>query len=395
MLRAVIICPEKELGDHLEDALYEAGRVVLLRRLDHYPDGEELARFLRVHAPEVAFLSVESVQAAQALAPAMEAQIPGLQVVAVSRVCEPQMLLDLMRSGIREFLAAPFEPSAVRLAIDRISEQLQKKPVAIDRTNLVFSFLPSKAGVGTSTIAANTAGAFAREPGNRTLLADFDLNSGIIRFLLKIDNQRCILDAAGLAAQMDDTVWPQVVTSFQQMDVIHAGSMNPGYRFESSQIRQLLEFARRSYKAVCVDLSGNMEKYSIELMQESKRIFLVTTQEITALHLAREKLAFLRTLDLEDRVTVVLNRYHKRGGLPQQQVEELLGLPVHLSIPNDYQGVLKALTLGKLIEPSSELGRKYTALAQTFTGAITKPTPAKRSFVEYFSITPARYKLAK
>ena len=54
----------------------------------------------------------------------------------------------------------------------------------------------------------------------------------------------------------------------------------------------------------------------------------------------------------------------------------------------------KALTLGTLIEPSSELGRKYTALAQTFTGAITKPTPAKKRFVEYFSIVPARYKLA-
>ncbi len=39
-----------------------------------------------------------------------------------------------------------------------------------------------------------------------------------------------------------------------------------------SQIGKLMAFMRRTYQALCFDLSGNLEKYSLELMQESKRI---------------------------------------------------------------------------------------------------------------------------
>jgi phosphoribosylformylglycinamidine synthase len=48
-----------------------------------------------------------------------------------------------------------------------------------------------------------------------------------------------------------------------------------------------------------VDLSGNLERYSIEIMQDCKRIMLVCTPEIPSLHLAREKINFLKTLDLD------------------------------------------------------------------------------------------------
>lgn len=391
MLRAVIISPDKDLADRLENVLYEVGRVGIVRRLDRHPAEADLARFLRVHAPEVVFLGVDSVVAAQEMVAAIESYVPGLQVVAVSRVCDPKVLLELMRCGVREFLSSPFDIAAVGLAVDRLAQQLQKRPALVDRTNSVFSFLPAKAGVGTSILAANTAATFARESGQRTLLADFDLNSGITRFLLKIENSRSILDAAQLASQLDDSVWPQVVTTFGQLDVIHSGAMNPSYRFEPSQLRQLLEFARRTYKAVCVDMSGNMEKYSIDLMHESKRIYLVTTQEIPALHLAREKVAFLNSLELGDRVSIVLNRCQKRGGVPEERIEEVLGVPVDATIPNDYPGVMRALTSAKFIEPGTDLGKKISALAQKFSDRPKAIDSTKKRFIEYFSLVPARY----
>ncbi len=51
-------------------------------------------------------------------------------------------------------------------------------------------------------------------------------------------------------------------------------------------------------------MSGNLERYSLEIMHESKRIFLVCTPEIPSLHLAREKYLYLKQLDLGDRVGV-------------------------------------------------------------------------------------------
>ena len=189
---------------------------------------------------------------------------------------------------------------------------IERKPPTHGATTQVFSFLPSKAGVGTSTLALNVSAALARRPNTRVLLSDFDLNSGMMRFLLNLRNEYSVIDAVEHSLHIDENLWPQLVTTMDQLDVLHAGRVNPNLRIEGTQIRNLVEFMRRNYDALCFDLSGNLEKYSMELMQESKRIMLVVTPEIPSLHLAREKLHFLRGFDLESRVSVVLNRCHKK-----------------------------------------------------------------------------------
>ena len=122
---------------------------------------------------------------------------------------------------------------------------------------------------------------------------------------------------------------------------------------------------RRNYRVVCFDLSGNLERYSLEIMHESKRIMLVCTPEIPSLHLAREKYMYLKQLELGDRVCILLNRCQKRPMITPQQIEQLLGLPVHMTLPNDYHGVQRALTLGRWVEPTSDLGKQFMLLAQS------------------------------
>jgi len=153
-----------------------------------------------------------------------------------------------------------------------------------------------------------------------------------------------------------------------------------------------MEFARRNYQALCVDLSGNLEKYSLEIMHESKRIFLVCTPEIPSLHLAREKYIYLKKVDLHERVAVLVNRCQKRPLISPQQIEQLLGVPVHMTFPNDYQGVQRALTVGRWVEPSSELAKQCALLSNTMLDR--KPIPvndAKKKFIEYFSVVPGRF----
>ncbi|MGH9661199.1 MAG: hypothetical protein ACRD96_21810, partial [Bryobacteraceae bacterium] len=60
MLRAVIICPDPELGDKLQSALLASHRLGVMRRLETYPNELELKRILRASAPQVVFLSIAS-----------------------------------------------------------------------------------------------------------------------------------------------------------------------------------------------------------------------------------------------------------------------------------------------------------------------------------------------
>jgi pilus assembly protein CpaE len=365
MLRGIVISPDRELADQLDDLLAQVGMVAITRTLDRYPNGAEIQRTLRAHAPQVIFLSLASVDEAIVAAQAAEAASPGIQVITINRTTNPQALLELMRVGIREFLGAPFKADDLAGAIGRISENLQRNPIASFESDYIYSFLPAKPGVGASTIAMNVSASASKLGNCKTVLVDLDLNSGMQRFMMKLDNEFCITDAAENSFKMDEALWPQLVTSIGDLDVLHSGRLNPGHRIEPSQMRHLVEFMRRYYRLITIDLSGNMEKYSIEIMEESRRIFLVTTAEISSLHLARERFNYLKTLDLGDRIELVLNRSHKRSMIDTKQIEDLLGLPVTVALPNDYQGVSRALTAGKPVDSNSDLGREFKKLAHT------------------------------
>jgi pilus assembly protein CpaE len=395
VFRSIIISPDEELGSKLAAALEATGAVSVSKNVNGYPAAVDLVRTLRAHAADILFLSFETVDKALEVVRVLEAEASHVPVVGFHREMDPHVLRESMRAGVREFLAEPFERAALKETLSQVKTLLEKRPAVYTSTEQIFTFLPSKAGAGTSTIAANVSAALARKPENRVLLSDFDMNSGMLRFMMNLKNEYSVCDAMEFSLEMDENMWPQLVTNVDGMDVLHAGRINPNLRIESQQIRNLVAFLRRHYSVLCFDLSGNLEKYSIELMQESKRILLVCTPEVPSLHLAREKVQFLKQLDLDSRISVVLNRVSKKPLFTTKQVEELLGLPVIREFPNDYQTINQCVTAGKLVPKVSELGKAFTEFGDVLTigpQAAAKRPPAGRKFLQFVSTavsTPA------
>lgn len=387
MFQSIVISPDQELGGRLVESLQATEHVAVSKHFRAYPNEVDLMRTLRAHATQVVFLSFASLDDALEVLRVLDSEAAHVQVVGFDQHMDPVILRESMRAGVREFLTDPFDRQSVVQSLVHIKILLEKHPVEYAATDQIFSFLPSKAGVGTSTIAANVAAALARLPGPRVLLADFDLSSGMLRFMLKLANEHSVSDAMEHAADMDENLWPQLVTAYEGMDILHAGSLKPNLRIEPAQIRSLVAFMRRNYGALCFDLSGNLEKYSQELMQESKRILLVCTPEIPSLHLAREKMAFLRQMDLDHRVAVVLNRADRKSMLSGQEVAEMVGAPVIRTLPNDYAAVHRSLTNATLLPAGSELGAAVTELAgllaeQKMPARVNSP---HRKFLEFVS----------
>ncbi len=387
MLRSVIVCPDPELAARLEEALQALGDVTVLRTLSHYPTATDLGRTLRAHAPDVLFLSFESQEKAEEVVEHVAKEAASAQIIGIHRAFDPNLLRTMMRLGIREFASFPFDRQTLADCLSHAATLLKEKPTDYEATSQIFSFLPSKAGVGTSTLALNVAGALARDSKARVLLSDFDLNSGMMRFLLKLQNTYSVLDAVEHSAAMDEHLWPQLVTSIGKLDVLHAGQINPGIRIDPSQIRNLVAFLRRNYTALCFDLSGNLERYSIELMHESKRVLLICTPEIPSLHLAREKLQFLRTLELGSRTAVVLNRLSKKPLFTKSQVAEIVGVPVVATVTNDYIGINQATASGSFVEEKSELGKQIKDLSNLLVENRPAAAQEKKKFLEQFSVS--------
>ena len=390
MLRTIIFSPDRELTVQLQKILAEVGSCNVVRVVEHRPDAIELSRILRANGPQVVFISADPMDYCAFAAAQIETIMPGVQLVAVGRDCDPAVLMAVMRAGIREFLAFPFDRTVVNCCVDRVQETVRTRPVSFSMSDRVYSFLPSKPGVGTTTLAIGAALCIA---GNDTptLLADFDFNCGMVRFMLKLESEYSIMDALSHAENLDEQLWPQLVARTSGMDVLHAGSLNPDLRIDKLNVQHLLEYARRNYKVICLDLSGNLEKYSLELMHESKRVYLVCTPEVTSLHLAREKMIYLQRMDLSHKIRVLLNRQCKKSPIAPPDVEKVVGAPVDFIFPNDYAGVSKAITDGRVVQKTSELGRQCTALAEAMAERQPQPVIEKRRFVQYFNLTPARF----
>jgi pilus assembly protein CpaE len=389
VLRTIIVSPDAELARRLEIALEPLdGQVTVAKTIDRYPAVVDLLRTLRAHAPEIIFLGFQDVARAGEIVKFLDVEAHGVQIVAIHHVCDAPLLRETMRVGVREFLADPFDFPSVTETLRNVSAHLERKPPSYESSDQIFAFLPSKAGVGATTLALNISSAMARRKNTRVMLSDLDLNSGMLRFLLKLRNEHSIVEAVEHSAEIDENLWPQLVTAIGSLDVLHAGRVNPNLRVEPSQIRYLVQFMRRNYQAMCFDLSGNLERYSLEIMQEAKKILLVCTPEIPSLHLAREKLGFLRSLGLEGRINVILNRVHKKPLFTKEQVEELVGLPVVRTFSNDYFAVSRATTSGQCLDADSLIGKQCEEFATILMDRkpITGASDRKKKFLEYFAV---------
>jgi len=142
---------------------------------------------------------------------------------------------------------------------------------------------------------------------------------------------------------------------------------------------------RRLHRTVCLDLPDSLLPHVLAAIEESRRTFIVCTQDLASLHLARKKVQRLQQLGL-DQLSVIINRHDGRSSLNSKHIEEVVGAGVEFVFSNDYKALTSALTSDRGMTPGSRLGHEFREFATKLaTRAIgVKPKNAKRGFVEYF-----------
>lgn len=387
LVRVALIVPDGELMERLQREIEARPAFRLTRKATEYLNELEAARFLRAAFPSIVLISMHDSTAALKLAREIRRVMPHVQMVGVGSVPEPDLMREAMRSGMRDWVSETGDGEqlvhAMQCALDHL--RLDQSAPRVRQSDLLVSFVPAKPGVGSSTTALNVALVLAARAEHRVLLADFDLSLGVLGFMLKLDRIPSAHEAAQMAPRMDEDMWDQLIVSRNQLDVLGSGLVDPTERVETGQVRDLISFCRRLYGTIVVDHSGHMEPYSMELLAESKQIYLVTTPEMAPLHLARMKLILFDALGLGDRVRVIVNRTSRSDAITTDDVATLLSREVHMSLPNDYQRVNDAMKVGTGVGGESQLGAMYAALAGevTTTKPVVKP---RRKFLEYLGL---------
>lgn len=375
-----IVIQKKELWDEIQSCIFDMPAKVVLEQHDIGDWAHFLDRLTR-YKPEV--LLIELSQLSDPLDDVVR-QIkatPGSPaVIAVHTEASPENLLRAIRASADEYLYPPLREDLLR-ALQRMGGERAKSVAGTRPRGKVFGMVSAKGGCGATTLACHLAVEMHRKTKLEVLLADFDLDSGSIGFLMKSQGRYSVLDAADNIHRLDLSFWKALVSNGTMgVEVIMAPS-NPGSTRQRplEDFQHILRFVRSNYDWTVVDLGRNLSPMALTVLEELDELYIVTTLDIPALHHAKHMVRALHETGYgRQRVKLVLNRMPKRSEVSVAELERMLGILVHATVPNDYQGLYDAYAEGRILEPGSYLGKAFQRLAGKMVGV--PDVPKAKSF---------------
>jgi pilus assembly protein CpaE len=315
-------------------------------------------------------------------------------IVAVHATADPAAILKVLRAGASEFLYPPFE-AGLRDAIDRLLRHRMQVRGGVRKKGRTLGFMSVKGGCGATTVACHTAMELAGRTKQKVLLADFDVDAGMVGFLMKAESQYSVSDAARNTHRLDQSFWSALVASAApNLDVIvapraPAATDTPG----GEAFRHVLRFVRAEYDWILVDLGRGLNAISLSALDDLDETYLVATPDLPALY--RAKLLIRSLLDAgygsrqgtaaddvqttyaSNRVRLVLNRVGGRSAVEPPDVDKMLGLPSYARLPDEWSSLYEAYAAGKLLPERSALRRAIAAMAGDIAG-VREAKPARR-----------------
>ncbi len=282
---------------------------------------------------------------------------------------DPEAILRALRAGASEYLFPPIGQQ-LQAALERVA---RTREAATERTapgGRVAAFLSAKGGCGATTIACHVALELPRLIDAKVLLADLDLQAGLIGFLLKNKSDYSVADAVYNIQRLDQSYWRGLVSNgIPNVEFITAPSRPASKNLPPGHVKQVFSFARTQYDWTVLDLGRHVTALTLTMLEMSDEAYLVTTHEIPALHQTKQLVQLLLDSGYpRDRLRLVLNRIPKRSDVTLDELESMLGITIFATLANDYQSLQEAFTEGRMLDTSSHLGRDLQRLAAKIAG---------------------------
>lgn len=293
------------------------------------------------------------------------------QVVAVHKSAEPETILTVIRAGADEYVYPPMAANLPK-ALERILAGRDKqRQSATKGRGKVFGFFSAKGGCGATTIACHTAVEIARQTSQETLLADFDMDAGLVGFLMKSKSPYSILDAMSNTHRLDMNYWRALTSNgVPKLEVIRAPGVTAVQEDPKPEdLRTVLRFVRFQYDYTIVDLGRGLNPLVLGGLEEVDEAFLITTLDVPALHQVKQIVQSLLDNGYgRARLRMILNRIPRNPDVMPAELEKLLGISAYAMLPDDYASIYEAYAEGQLLPSSTNLGRHLARLAGRLAG---------------------------
>jgi pilus assembly protein CpaE len=294
-------------------------------------------------------------------------EIPRAAVFAIGPMTQPQLIVNAMRAGVREYIERPPTTNDLLEAFVRLTAT-RRQPGRESRRGKVFTIINAKGGSGATTVAVNLAIAL-QSIHHETALVDL-APLGHCALHLNLKPAFTISDAISNLHRLDIALLESFMARHDHGLHVLAGAPAPtAIEPSASDFARLFDMMAGRFHYIVVDGSSRLDGATRLASNLSEKILLVAHADVASLWGAGKVAQYLGETGARDRFGLVLNRYRKVAGFDEAETEVAIGAPVLWRIPNQYFAVSTAIDRGVPIMQAgnSEMSRSISGLAHLLT----------------------------
>ncbi len=305
-------------------------------------------------------------------------------VLIVSPARDVEARIAFLEAGADDVIAAGFEPRELEARIEalliRTGRLRPNGERGRARTADIVTFFSPKGGVGTTTLAVNTAvllagGQDAATVAPRVLLIDLDLQFGQVATHLNLSPR---FDLAGLCSDeqaLDDAeLAATYITHHSSGVAVLAAPSNPDadFRVTLDQLGRAVSVLVPRFDIVVADCGSRLDPRTLWMLEQADTHVFVIFPEIAALRATSLLLGFLsETATLRARTHFVVNHIFPKELLKTRDVENLLHARPAAEIPYTEVEMIRAVNEGVPVvtgHPASPAAIGLQALSRAIIG---------------------------
>ena len=265
---------------------------------------------------------------------------PDLYVMVSDYTTDGDSVISAVRAGANDFFVLPLRRTDFRDAMLRLEHVPRRAASGESRLGKVYTFIGTKGGVGTTSMAVNFASVLSQRKSN-TVLIDLDWVGNDVAMQLGAQPQYTLVEVGENITRMDQALFEGFVTR-DPLGFFIVGPPDslevPQAYFTEPLFREFATFLVDKYESIVID-AGRLVNDDLILgaLQVSSSIFVVVTQEFPAVRNAQRYISYLMRMGFnQDQIKVVVNRYSKKPNAQYatlEQIQQTLNQPVFYGIP--------------------------------------------------------------
>jgi pilus assembly protein CpaE len=330
---------------------------------------DPVARRVRTANPDVTLVDIPADNPPLALRAIelLHEEMPDAAIFAIGNLNQPQVIVNAMRAGAREFIERPANTADLIDAFVRLQAS-QRRGRQEGIRGKVFSVINAKGGNGATTVAVNLALALQSAHGQTALVDMAPLGHAALHMNLKPNFT--VADATRNLHRMDGELLTSFMTRHSGGLQLLAGTNIPAAVDPSTaEFVKLFDMLVTHYRYVVVDCSSRFDPASRLVASLSEIVLLVACSDVASLWSAARVQQYLGETGSRERVRLVLNRFRKVAGFSEADAEAAVGAKLLWRIPNQYFAISGAIDRGTPVmdQRNSEIARCFAGLAEELT----------------------------